>query len=172
MRPAIEAVFSADEIDIPEALMRIHNEALGGAGAEKAAARGVLLKFDAGYWPDQAWPDEGSVPTRLAEESRTLRLARVEDGRLVPWHPDPDLRLAWALSEVSVALRKLGRHLAPAPSWHEAVAAARAGWSRFDDAVILLPLEPGPDGTWQGTLVAEDGRSLTLTYGPRRGLML
>ncbi len=172
VRPAIEAVFSADETDVPTTLERIRFDALGKAGAEKAAARGVLLKFDAGYWPDQAWPDEGIVPTRLAEESRIVRLARVVDGRLVPLHPEPDLRLAWALSEVSVALRKLGRHLAPAPSWHGAVAATRAGWSRFDDAVILLPLEPGPDGIWQGTLVAEDGKSLALTYGPRLGLML
>lgn len=172
VRPAIEAVFSTDETDLPKALERNYYEALGRAGAEKAAAHGVLLDFTAGYRPGLAWPDEGTVPTRLAEESRTLRLARVEGDRLVPWHPAPDLRLAWALSEVAVAVRKLRGHHAPAPSWHEAAAAARAGWSRFDDAVILLPLEPVPDGTWQGTLVAEDGGSLVLTYGTRLGLML
>ncbi|GJD65404.1 CRISPR-associated helicase/endonuclease Cas3 [Methylobacterium frigidaeris] len=172
VRPVIEAVFSADESDIPKALKSIHFEAVGRAGAERATARGALLDFAAGYWPDQAWPDEGAVPTRLAEESRTVRLARVEGGRLVPWHPDPELRLAWALSEVTVALRKLRGHLAPVPGWHDAAAAVRAGWSRFDDAVILLPLEPGPDGTWQGTLVAEDGGPLVLTYGTRLGLML
>lgn len=172
VRPAIEAVFADDEADIPEALLPIHFEALGRAGAERATARGALLDAAAGYWPDQAWPDEGTVPTRLAEESRTLRLARVEAGRLVPWHAEADRRLAWALSEVAVAVRKLRGHVAPASSWHAAVAAARSGWSRFDEAVILLPLEPGPDGTWQGTLVAEDGGSLVLTYGARRGLML
>ncbi len=102
VRAAIEAVYAKDEDDMPDALVPIHNNAVGKGGAERSIANQNLLVFSDGYRPDgKSWSDEGSAPTRLVEDSRVLRLARVDGGRLVPWHADPDPRLAWALSEVT-----------------------------------------------------------------------
>jgi len=173
VRAAIEAVYAKDEDDMPDALVPIHNNAVGKGGAERSIANQNLLVFSDGYRPDgKGWSDEGSAPTRLVEDSRVLRLARVDGGRLVPWHADPDPRLAWALSEVTAYERKLrGRH-EPEPRWQALAAAARAGWGRFEENVVLLPLEKGIGGVWGGVLVDGDGRRMELRYSTKNGLMI
>ena len=171
VRPAIEAVYDVTEDDIPAPLVPNHNAAIGKAGAERSVAGQTLLVFSEGYRPDgKGWLEEGSAPTRLAEESRVLRLARLEAGRLVPWLADPDPRLAWASSEVTAYEHKLrGRH-EPEPRWRALVEAARKGWGRFEDNTILLPLEEGDDGLCRGVLLNADGRRLELRYSTAAGL--
>lgn len=174
VRAAIDAVYdAAHDGDIPVGLERIRNEALGRSGAERSIADQNLLVFAEGYGSDgRGWPDEGRVATRLAEESRVIRLARAGGGGLVPWIADPDPRIAWALSEVRAYEHRLrGRH-APEPRWHAAAGAARSSWGRFDDDISLLPLEEGSDGVWQGVLVDEAGRRLEVRYSTVAGLVL
>ncbi len=173
VRAVIEAVYEVTEDDIPPALVSNHNAAIGKAGAERSVAGQTLLVFSDGYRPDgKGWLEEGSAPTRLAEESRVLRLARLEGGRLLPWRADPDPRLAWAPSEVTAYERKLrGRH-EPEPRWRALAADARKNWGRFEDDVILLPLEEGEDGVSRGTLLDGDGRRLELLYSTKQGLMV
>ncbi|MEH3144199.1 MAG: CRISPR-associated helicase Cas3' [Methylobacterium frigidaeris] len=171
VRAVIEAVYDDGEDDIPPPLRPIRDAAIGRASAERSVAGQTLLVFQDGYRPDgRGWPEEGSAATRLAEERRIVRLARAEGDRLVPWHTDPDPRLAWALSEVSVPERRLRGRRAPEPRWREAAASARSGWGRFEEAVLLLPLEPQQDGSWQGALLGKDGDRLTLRYDERTGL--
>lgn len=172
VRPAIEAVYAQADGDIPTTLERIRNEALGRSGAERSIADQNLLVFADGYRPDgHGWQEEGRIATRLAEESRRIRLARPAGERLVPWCSHPDPRIAWALSEATAYERKLrGRHL-PEPRWRKAAAAARDDWGRFDEDVILLPLEEGQDRMWRGVLSDEAGSSLSITYGTGLGLL-
>lgn len=160
-------------LDLDDLLKHRPAPAVGKGGAERSIANQNLLVFSDGYRPDgKGWSDEGSAPTRLVEDSRVLRLARVDGGRLVPWHADPDPRLAWALSEVTAYERKLrGRH-EPEPRWQALAAAARAGWGRFEENVVLLPLEKGIGGVWGGVLVDGDGRRMELRYSTKNGLMI
>lgn len=171
VRGAIEAVYSASDDDIPTHLQRVRNEAIGRAGAERSIADQNLLVFAEGYRPDgRGWQEEGRVATRLVEESRRIRLARPDGARLVPWRHDPDPRVAWALSEVTAYERKLrGRH-GPEPRWREAAASARADWGRFEEDVLLLPLEQGADGNWRGVLTDEAGGSVAIGYSSSLGL--
>jgi CRISPR-associated endonuclease/helicase Cas3 len=155
VREVIEAVYGPDlENGAPEALLRGSNAAVGKANAERSYADQNLLKVEEGYAPGgQAWANEGDVATRLAEETCRLRLALPDGEGLRPWRPDRDPRIASALSEVTVREKKLKGAYAPSPAFAKAAEAARAGWGKFEDDVVLLPLEPAADGTWTGILV-------------------
>jgi CRISPR-associated endonuclease/helicase Cas3 len=172
VRSAIETVYAPNDDDIPPALQRSRNTALTRAMADRGFARANLLDPKTGYQLDQqTWQDDTKITTRLAEENRTIRLAKLDDRRLVPWWHDPDPTIAWALSEVTAYERKLrGRHQ-PEPHLRSLVQATRANWSRYDDEVILLPLEEGGDGIWRGVLTSEEGM-LDVTYSVANGLTL
>ena len=74
--------------------------------AEVGIASQNVLDVWAGYNRDAAgfWEPETPTPTRLEDRPTvTLRLARLRDGKVGPYADDPDLRRAWALSEVRVA---------------------------------------------------------------------
>ena len=60
----------------------------------------------------------------------------------------------------------------PEPRWQAAAAAARFGWSRFEEDVILLPVEEDADGLWHGALLNPAGARLELSYSKRLGLMV
>lgn len=100
----VEAVYGSDPDDwVPAALSGNVIKAIGEAQAARSVASSNLLSVAKGYGADHpGWDEDTRTPTRLGEEMTTLRLARVEDGRLEPWRPDPDPHCAWALSEVAV----------------------------------------------------------------------
>ena len=173
VRNAIEAVYALCDTDIPEALRRGRNEAIGKTLGERAVAEMNLLDPATGYRADvQGWQIESKITTQLAEESRTVRLARVVADRLLPWHSDADPRLAWALSEVTAYERKLqGRYMTDL-RFRDLADAARVGpgWSRHDGATLLLPLEEREDGVWEGVLVDDEEKTLGLAYSLATGL--
>ena len=104
VRRLIEAVYGPDLRDgAPEVLARGSNVAEGEASGHRAFAEHNLLKIEDGYAPEgHAWSNEGEIRTRLGEEMRTVRLARTEPDGLRPWYHAPDVKVAWALSEVTV----------------------------------------------------------------------
>ena len=74
---------------------------------ERTLADYNTLDFQKGYdWDGMKWERDTRAKTRLGEETITLRLARIEAERVVPWISveDEDLNCAWALSEVSVRM--------------------------------------------------------------------
>src|SRR5690606_11306485 len=49
------------------------------------------------------WDDEVRIPTRLAQDTVVVALARLEGSRLVPYADHPKPRAAWALSQLSLS---------------------------------------------------------------------
>ena len=174
VRRLVEAVYGPELRDgAPEVLARGSNMAEGEASGHRAFAEHNLLRIEDGYAPEgHAWANEGEVATRLGEETRTVRLARIERGGLRPWCDDPDLKMAWAFSEVTLREVKLKGAYRPIPSLLEAAFVARASWGRFEDDLILLPLEPSEDGRWTGSLLSESGRDLSAHYSGGMGLQI
>ena len=142
VRALVEAAYGDNQIAIPAGLEGAENEAMGKNSAERSQGGFNVLRFEAGYDFDGGrWESDSRTPTRLGDETIILRLARVEDGRIVPWAAieDGDTRRAWALSEVSVRLsrcRGLGQALRPngpiRPDMDFTNVADRAGADDFD----------------------------------------
>ena len=172
VRELIEAVYGPDlETGAPGALIQASNQARGKANAERSFADQNLLKVEDGYAPGStAWANEGDVATRLAEETRKVRLAVEDANALRPWHPDPNPRIAWPLSELTVRERKLKGRYRPLPRFAAPAEAVRATWGKFDEGGILLPLIPAGNETWTGTLIDNDGAELALHYSATQGL--
>jgi CRISPR-associated endonuclease/helicase Cas3 len=174
VRALIEAVYGACRLEIPDGLIVSENKAMGGSGAEKNWAQRNVLKFDAGY--DRAgapWDSDTKVQTRIGEETITLRLAKVEDGRVVPWAEttDEDPRRAWALSEVSVRKSLCERTENPR-HLEQAIEVAQKGWTVSEREIQILVLESADTGTWRGTVASRKIPTNRVRYSPSAGLEL
>lgn len=172
VRGAIEAVYASDDSDIPDALQRARSKALGEKMAQRAFADANLLSVEKGYvLLETAWENETRAATRLSEEVRTLRLARVAGDRLVPYAEDPDPARAWALSEVRVHARKVAGHLSPPPEFATMAQVARSGWSRFDEGVVLVVLL-GNEQACEGSLIDAEGGERKVRYAKACGFQV
>ncbi|WP_081434691.1 CRISPR-associated helicase/endonuclease Cas3 [Gluconacetobacter diazotrophicus] len=183
IRALIEEAGDADAPGaVPDGLAAGSTDAMGKALAAGFAADRNVLSFDAGYVADGAlWEREARTPTRLEDLPYvTVRLAVMQDGRVLPWAAkiDPGLacagehRRAWALSEVSVAQYRLAR-CPPPPGLERVVAAARAEWPRWEredeSSVLLLILQKMEEG-WRGAGQIETGHEVVIGYDRTYGL--
>lgn len=150
----------------PAALQPAEARAIGAGEGAAGIARQNALRFEAGYAPDAGlWDPDILTPTRMENDPQvTLRLARWDGTALRPWAEDANPRRAWALSEVSVAARRVPEALLPA-ALAAACAATRQSWSRWEQESPRLRLAPV---TADGALPGNPG----LTYGTSRGLQL
>ena len=89
--------------DVPAGLTRALEKEQGAESAAIQMAKMNVLNWKDGYGPGQGWDGDVRTPNRLTEETITFRLARWQNGVLTPWYPAESERLAWALSEVSLA---------------------------------------------------------------------
>lgn len=154
----------------PAGLQRSFAEARGTENAERSHAKSNLLRFKQGYAAGHdAWDAEVRVPTRLGDEMATLRLARLEGERLVPWCADADPHRAWALSEVRVRKRRAFRAPIP-PPLDAAAQRARRVWTRFDGDKLLAPLHEEAPGLWSGEVQDDRGTARRFTYTRTEGL--
>jgi CRISPR-associated endonuclease/helicase Cas3 len=166
MRPIIEAVANHHaQGAIPAGLVRSDADAHGRALAQGATGQQNVLTLEAGYRADAGlWEPDTATPTRLEDIPHvTLRLALVRDRQVVPYADDPDLRRAWALSEVIAARHRVTACPVP-PELQEAHDAARRQWGRWerDSPQILIGiLDPDPAGGYRLGAVAEDGEDFT-----------
>jgi CRISPR-associated endonuclease/helicase Cas3 len=150
LRSLIEAAAEGEE---PAGLRAAASRAEGKAFADAATARQNLLSVEGGYAEDAGlWASEERTPTRLEDRPQvTLRLARVRDGKVVPYAEDADERRAWALSEVAVAEHRIGTVTVPA-EWVRAADEARSRWGRWEREslrVKLVVLEAEAVGRWR-----------------------
>ena len=175
MRSLIEGVYgSAAGTEIPAALGLRDRRAEGEAKAAGTLAAFNMLNLQAGYSQlgfSTTWTEDRFTPTRLAEPSVTLRLARWDAGMLQPWCMQG--AYPWALSEVTArASRVAAEAPTPEPALRQAIATAIATMPDRGRFSLLIPLSPASDGNWQGNALDPKGQPVRLSYSSTRGLIL
>ncbi|MEW6220896.1 MAG: CRISPR-associated helicase Cas3' [Thermodesulfobacteriota bacterium] len=168
-RGMMEAVYGEDaQAQIPAGLLAASIKAEGDENAQSAQGRLNSLDLDQGYSATPLhWQDDDSAPTRLGEPTVTVRLARREAGRLIPWATSDDPRQAWQLSQL--AIRK-SRIAAEAPELAAGVLeAARATMPDLGKYCVAVVLEQ--NGTeWIGSALNSKGNLVRLGYDRTLGL--
>jgi CRISPR-associated endonuclease/helicase Cas3 len=170
VRALVEAVYGEGKLEIPAGLEAAENEAEGKKGAEKTWAQQNVLKLDEGYARTRAWDSDTKVQTRIGQETITLRLAKVVEGRIVPWAGmDQDMRRAWALSEVSVRKALCERAINP-QGLHQAIEVAQKGWTLSEREIPILVLEKADRATYKGSGIDSKKVQKDLFYSSAEGL--
>jgi CRISPR-associated endonuclease/helicase Cas3 len=170
LRAMIEHVY-AEIPTVPAALEKSLLHADGRAGAHRGFAVTSTLSLCDGYVMRGPWVSDERAVTRLGLPTTTLRLATIENDRVVPWaarlHPGETERRLWAMSELKVPIwTALKSHI---EAHHvAAVEMARADWSDWEksDHHVLI-LEPTGDA-WAGQVENQNGIAV-LTYCDRIG---
>jgi CRISPR-associated endonuclease/helicase Cas3 len=177
MRPLIEAADDASaEGAVPDALAAASGRAAGQRTAQAGIGAGNALSIWDGYNAGTGlWAPDLHTPTRLEDRPHvTLRLAQLRDGIVVPYAVDEDPRRAWALSEVSIAAHRVAACQPPA-SLEAAVAAARAGWSRWEreaENLLCAVLLRSIDNTSLFEVFDKEGKNVRMAYCSTFGLRL
>jgi CRISPR-associated endonuclease/helicase Cas3 len=170
VRALVENVYSDPEA-VPDGLKVALADEQGKESAAISMAKINVLAWKDAYVAGQGWDSDVRTPTRLTEESTVFRLARWENDVLTPWFADGDPRLAWALSEVSLAAWRASGVPAPTGALAGAVAVAKAGWGRWDQETPLLVLVPS-DGGWEGNVIKSNNDKQVVRYRMVNGLTL
>jgi CRISPR-associated endonuclease/helicase Cas3 len=169
VRDLVEAVYEVNASTVPAALKRSMREQQGKDLADTSFANFNCLQLNRGYCDDgnSMWYEEGRIPTRLGDESRTIYLAREEGGVLRPFL-DAEL-FAWEQSSVRVDARQLGRL---APEWEArfsgSIDALRRQVRLLEGEAFVLPLLREGDKWWG--LCEKNGVVNKVTYDHRLGL--
>lgn len=169
VRSLVEAVYGVDAFPVPNGLKRSTREKQGKDLADISFARFNSLQLSRGYCDDgnSMWYEEGRIPTRLGDESRTIYLAREEGGVLRPLL-DAEA-FAWEQSSVRVDARRLGEL---ASEWDarfgDLIDALRRQVRLLEGDAFVLPLLREGD-KWCG-LCEKNGVVQKVTYDHRLGL--
>jgi CRISPR-associated endonuclease/helicase Cas3 len=170
LRMAVETVYSEDsDAGLPPALLENYWEADGEARAQSSLAQANAIPFEQGYrYPGSDWWEDTHTPTRLGEQTVTLRLARWDGERLLPLIDREGN--AWSLSEVNLR-RALAAREAPASSAELAAALERLkeGWPRKGVGYLVIPLTEDDEG-WRGEAINDCGDMVTIRYTRSHGL--
>lgn len=171
VRELVEAVYGDATEVIPERLQRASREQEGKDLARESQAHFNALCLDKGYCEESSarWYEDGSVPTRLGDESLTLYLAEAVAGELRPLrdganHP-------WEQSAVRIDARKA---VNLAPDWQQRFAGAlqtlRSRYRLLEEPAFVLPLVRGENGVLTGRVLDKQGQTLEMRYDPVVGL--
>jgi CRISPR-associated endonuclease/helicase Cas3 len=168
-RALIEGVYGEEAKPIPKPLREASEEVKEERKENRSIATSNVLRFDRGYGSSvdqKRWTSEQGAPTRLGEPTTTVRLGRVEDGKILPW---ADGENAWRESELRVrssmieAPPRRGRKRREAAYQVEETMPDGGRWS------VLLVLEE-EDGEWTGRARDDDGTPVEVQYSPVTGL--
>ncbi len=170
-RELIEAAFSdkAEEL-IPAPLRKRDLEAEAKWQAERSLANINMLKLEQGYesTPNQ-WVEDMRTPTRLGDEESTIRLARWEGNRLIPWYSQGEF--LWDMSQVNLRSTVVHEEVEPVdPLLRAEIERLKASLPDKGKWSILVVLFPGAEGTWSGNALDKNGRTVVLSYNPARGV--
>ncbi len=169
VRSLVESVYGVNAPMVPAALKRSTREQQGKNLADISIAKFNSLQLSRGYCDDgnSKWYEEGNIPTRLGDESRTIYLAREEGGVLRPLLDAEDF--AWEQSSVRVDARRLG---GIAPEWvarfGDLIATLRRQVRLLEGEAFVLPLVREGDQWWG--LCEKNGVVNKVAYDHRLGL--
>ncbi len=156
--------------EIPPGLIDASNEAKGNEMSERDLGRFAALRLESGYQRNQRWDEEARVATRLGEESRTVYLARWQDGQLRPWAGEG--RYPWDLSSLSLRTDSLvSIDIEDDAELAEALDRLRDSEPLFDEHSLILPLRQEKNH-WTARGRGGKGRTVAITYDPVTGLEL
>ncbi len=152
IRSLIEQVYGPDACDIHEKLLAKSGLAEGRSAAERSIARANVLQLAEGYaGNDTVWTSDTITPTRLGQPVTVFRLGKVQGGQIVPLcqAEDGNLKLSWALSEVSIATTRA--NAVPQATGHDGamIEQAKSDWPLWDREQPLLVLDLDGEG-WRG----------------------
>jgi CRISPR-associated endonuclease/helicase Cas3 len=167
-RDMIESVYGETaQAEIPQGLQAVSTRADGITGAMSAQGRLNSLDLDEGYIATAAhWQDDAYAPTRLGERTVTVRLAKWEGGRLVPW-ASGDPRHTWQLSQLTVRRTRIAGE---APGLSTSVLdTVRATMPDQGKYCVVVPLEQS-GGVWVGRAANEKNEEVGVSYDTRLGL--
>jgi CRISPR-associated endonuclease/helicase Cas3 len=167
-RRMIEAVYGVNTQDIvPKGLVKATMRAEGEISAMSAQGRLNGLILEKGYVATtEQWNDDVSAPTRLGEPTTTVRLAKWEGERIVPW-AEGDPRIAWELSQLTV---RRSRIAGDSPNYSTSVLdAARASMSDGGKHCVIIVLSR-EGNTWFGSAVNARDVTVSVEYDKRTGL--
>lgn len=139
LRELIEAVYGPGAAPLPPGLERRALEAEGTEMGDRAQAGFNTIDLAAGYGVLGDLPKDQEIGTRLGEEVRILRLARLDGGEVRPWAEGPQ---GWARSELKVRSSWLCDLREP-PELGRGLAKARADWPDWDRSTIAVVKENG-----------------------------
>jgi CRISPR-associated endonuclease/helicase Cas3 len=167
VRGLVEAAY-AQEAELPQGLERRSMAAVGRGAAARGMAWQNLLSWQDGYAESGGpWMSEALTPTRLADPSFIYRLAVWENGRL---RPLCEGEKAWAMSEITLPLRRVKGLPEETGERAAALTTCKAGWSRWEQDVPVLILEPD-EGGFVGNVIGADGKPQHVAYNHGAGLL-
>ncbi|HQO57808.1 MAG TPA: CRISPR-associated helicase Cas3' [Candidatus Omnitrophota bacterium] len=164
-REMIEYVYGEEnQEEIPTSLQYQENKADGNARAKSSLAQYNGLRISNGYMADMlSWPNDDNVPTRVGEPTITVRLARRQEDRLVPYYNND-----WLLSEVSI-YRSLVATEDDADQ--EVIAQAKETMSDKGKYCVVIPLREVKDG-FEGLARNGQGQRVKVYYTRKYGLRI
>lgn len=175
VRQLVESVYGDEVLALaPGSLLPAAEKVEGEAMGKVSMANYNTLQFGKGYCQDSSkfWDEDANIPTRLADETRTVYLAIVDEaGTLQPWCQDADPHLQWAMSALRVRSQQLHALSAGLATRHAAaLQTLRDAHAWLYEQDLVLPLRPTSDGIWTADACRADGRPVPVRYSLAAGL--
>lgn len=169
VRNLVEAAY-AEDAEIPDGLRQKSDQAHSKEMSAAAIAGMNLLRWNDGYCrANGPWESDVRTPTRLSDPSLMVRLALWDGEAVRPWFKGETPGKSWALSEISLPLRRVERVPDAAGMQANALVALRRLWPRMEQETPVLVLRPDGD-TWVGTALGPGSREIRLRYSRVQGM--
>lgn len=166
-REMIEYIYGADNGKrMPQVFEKITNRADGNDKAKASMAHYQKLKFDEGYMATMHnWPDDEQAVTRLGESTVTLRLAKWENGVLVPLFSEQSGN-EWHLSQVSVYKYAVA---CEDEQYRADIDKAKSNMPDKGKYCVLIPMVES-QGSWKGYAINNKREKVIICYNSKKGL--
>lgn len=168
-RELIEAAFSESADKIPEPLQQRDQQASSQWQADKSLAHINMLKLDEGYEPTiNQWREDMKTPTRLGGMDTTVRLATWDGAALLPWYPHE--KFPWDMSQVDIRSSLVDAEVAYIGSLGDELTILKELLPDKGKWSVLVPLQMGEDGHWQGEVLNKRKENVIVTYDQKTGV--